>query len=186
MKENEKDDLEKDFSLEVVSIRLVKDAPLFSKTKINGPWDAVDAVAELLTEMDREVVCVINLKNDNTPINCHIASVGAINHSVAHPRELLKASILSNAASMIIVHNHPSGNLTPSKGDANLTDRMLKLSELIGITLLDHIIVGGDNSKYFSFKAKGMLDNNNVSYKDDYEKIDFPEISMVADRGRSR
>jgi DNA repair protein RadC len=101
----------------------------------------------------------VNLKGDNTPINCHIASIGAVNQTMAHPRELLKSSILSNAANIILLHNHPSKNLHPSKEDTMLTDRMLKITELIGIPLLDHIIVGGDNSEYFSFKAKGLLKN---------------------------
>ena len=82
--------------------------------------------------MDREVLCVINLKSDGTPINCNIVSIGAVNQSIAEPRELFEASILSNAAQMIIVHNHPSGSLEPSKIDIMLTDRMLKLTDLMG------------------------------------------------------
>ncbi len=94
------------FQLDVVSIRLVKNAPLFSDRKITGPKDAVSLVGEMLCEMDREVVCVINLKSDGTPINCNFASMGAINQAVAEPRELFKSAILSNAAKMILVHNH--------------------------------------------------------------------------------
>lgn len=104
------------FQLDVVSIRLVRNAPLFSDRKITGPKDAVSLVGEMLCEMDREVVCVINLKSDGTPINCNFASMGAINQAVAEPRELFKSAILSNAAKMILVHNHPSGRLEPSKG----------------------------------------------------------------------
>lgn len=115
------------FQLDVVSIRLVKNAPLFSDRKITGPKDAVSLVGEMLCEMDREVVCVINLKSDGTPINCNFASMGAINQAVAEPRELFKSAILSNAAKMILVHNHPSGRLEPSKEDTIMTDRILKL-----------------------------------------------------------
>lgn len=93
------------FQLDVVSIRLVRNAPLFSDRKITGPKDAVSLVGEMLCEMDREVVCVINLKSDGTPINCNFASMGAINQAVAEPRELFKSAILSNAAKMILVHN---------------------------------------------------------------------------------
>ena len=109
------------FQLDVVSIRLVKNAPLFSDRKITGPKDAVSLVGEMLCEMDREVVCVINLKSDGTPINCNFASMGAINQAVAEPRELFKSAILSNAAKMILVHNHPSGRLEPSKEDTIMT-----------------------------------------------------------------
>jgi len=94
------------FKLDVVSVRLVKDASILSEMKIDSPMVAVHALGELLSEMDREVICVVNLKADSTPINCHFASVGAINHAISHPRELFKSAILSNAASMIMLHCH--------------------------------------------------------------------------------
>ena len=75
------------FKLEVVSVRLVKDAPLFSDHQLTSPKDAVKVVGDFLCEMDREVVCVINLKSDGTPINCNIVSIGAINQTIAEPRE---------------------------------------------------------------------------------------------------
>ncbi len=96
-----------------------------------------------MCQFDREVVCVVNLSSDLKPINVHFASVGSLNEAMAHPRELFKSSILSNAASMMLIHCHPSGNIFPSKADTMMTDRMNKLCELIGIPLLDHIIVGG-------------------------------------------
>ena len=166
---------ENPFKLDVVSIRLVKDAPLCSGNRINTPESAVKLVGEHLCEMDREVVCVINLKTDGTPINCTFASIGSINESTIHPRELLKASILSNAAQMIILHNHPSGNLRPSQEDSRLTDRMVKLCNFIGIPLLDHIIVGGDNKKYFSFREKNIMPIINMELKTDYRAINFAE-----------
>lgn len=174
------------FKLEVVSVRLVRDAPLFSDHKITTPKDAVKAVGDFLCEMDREVVCVINLKTDGTPINCSIVSMGTVNQTVAEPRELFKASILSNAAQMIIVHNHPSGSLEPSKLDTMLTDRMLKLTDLMGITLKDHVIVGGDNSRYFSFHEKGMLEHQKIYLSTDYKSLDFGNTAMVAEKGKAR
>ncbi len=69
------------FKLEVVSIRLVKDAPLFSDHKLTTPQDAAKVVGDFLCEMDREVLCVINLKSDGTPINCSVVSIGAVNIS---------------------------------------------------------------------------------------------------------
>ena len=87
---------------------------------VKSPEDAVKLIGQELCEMDREVVCIINLKSDGTPINCTFASMGALDRSVAHPRELLKATILSNASTMIMIHNHPSGNLDPSIEDSYL------------------------------------------------------------------
>lgn len=173
------------FKLDVVSIRLVKDAPICSKHPITDPIHAVELVGKELCDMDREVVCVINLKADGTPINCSFVSVGVVNEAVAHPREILKTSILSNAANMIIVHNHPSGCLEPSKADTAMTDRMVKICEFIGIPLLDHIIVGGDNSHYFSFKEKKLMPVPQIYLQTDYRSLDI-QTPMVAEKGRGR
>ncbi len=174
------------FKLEVVSVRLVKDAPLLSDRRITTPKDAIKAVGDFLCEMDREVLCVINLKSDGTPINCSIVSIGAVNQTLAEPRELFKASILSNAAKMILIHNHPSGRLEPSRQDTMITDRMLKLTDLMGITLHDHVIVGGDNSQYFSFNEKGLLEHPKIYLSTDYKSLDFGKTAMVAEKGKAR
>ena len=81
------------YKLDVVSIRLVKDAPLYSGHPIKNPLDAVSLVGEQLCEMDREVLCVINLCSDGKPINCSFVSVGTVNESLAHPREIFKSTV---------------------------------------------------------------------------------------------
>lgn len=177
---------QKPFQLEVVSVRLVRDAPVLSDRKIQKPEDAIAVVGEVLSEMDREVVCVINLKADGTPINCNFVSMGAVNQAMAEPREIFKSAILSNAVSMIMVHNHPSGSLEPSVADTIMTDRILKLSHMAGIPLIDHVIVGGDNTKYFSFKEKDMMKIPDVTLTQDYRYLDFEDKAMVAEKGRSR
>ena len=177
---------QKPFQLEVVSVRLVRDAPVLSQRKIEKPEDAIAVVGEVLSEMDREVVCVINLKANGTPINCNFVSMGAVNQAMAEPREIFKSAILSNAVSMIMVHNHPSGNLEPSKMDTIMTDRILKLSHMAGIPLVDHVIVGGDNTRYFSFKEKNMMKIPEVVLTQDYRYLDFEDKAMVAETGRSR
>ena len=163
-----------DYRLDVVSVRLVKDSPIYSEVKIISPEAAIQVMGDVFKELDREVVGVINLKADGTPINCHIASVGSLNHSLVEPREMLKASILSNACEIIMIHNHPSGDLFPSKEDIAITDRMTKVCRLIGIPLLDHVIVGGDNKAYFSFNEKGMVRYEKAErYADDISRIEF-------------
>lgn len=174
------------FSLDVVSVRLVKDAPIFSEFEIHSPEDAIRVVGDVLSQMDREIVCVLNLKANGIPINCNFASVGAINYSMAHPRELLKASILSNAANIILVHNHPASCLLPSREDIRVTDRMQKLCDLVGIPLLDHVIVGGDNSRYFSFKEKGIIKQPVINYCDDYRQLQWNRDVTVAEKGKQR
>lgn len=166
--------------IDVVSLRLVKDAPIMSKIPITNPMDAVELLGQRLCELDREVVCVINLRADGVPINCNFVSMGAVDECMAHPREIFKSSILANATSMLIIHNHPSGKLSPSKYDTMMTDRMLKLGELMGIPLLDHIIVGGENHSYFSFKEKGIMEYDHNQLETDYRNF-VPERFAVAE-----
>lgn len=115
----------------------------------------------------------------------HFASVGSLNEAMAHPRELFKSSILSNAESMMLIHCHPSGNVFPSKADTMMTDRMNKLCELMGIPLIDHIIVGGDNREFFSFREKGMIDNPKITLSTDYRTLDI-KSPLVAEQGKAR
>lgn len=174
-----------EFKLDVMSVRLVKDAPILSEHRITSPRDAIDVIGKVLSEMDREVLCVINLRTDGIPINCNFASIGGLNQAIAHPRELFKTSILSNAANMILVHSHPSGSLQPSKEDTAITDRMIQLCRLVGIPLLDHIIVGGDNNQYFSFKERGMISNPHQHFQTDYQTLNF-DPPMVAEKAKKR
>lgn len=174
-----------DFKLDVVSVRLVKDAPIYSEHTFNNPADIAAAMGDCMCQFDREVVCVINLRSDLKPINVHFASVGSLNEAMAHPRELFKSSILSNAASMMLIHCHPSGNVFPSKADTMMTDRMNKLCELMGIPLIDHIIVGGDNREFFSFREKGMIDNPKITLSTDYRTLDI-KSPLVAEQGKAR
>lgn len=167
-----------EYSLDMVSVRLVKDSSVISKIRITDPESAIKVMGEVFKELDREVVGVINLKTDGTPINCHIVSVGSLNTSVVEPREMLKASILSNACSMIMLHNHPSGDISPSIQDIAVTDRMAKVCKMIGIPLLDHVIVGGDNKSYFSFKEKGIVKfDDKIRAAEDIDDIEFEKVA---------
>ena len=174
-----------DFKLDVVSVRLVKDAPIYSEHTFNNPADIAAVMGDCMCQFDREVVCVVNLRSDLKPINVHFASVGSLNEAMAHPRELFKSSILSNAASMMLIHCHPSGNVFPSKADTMMTDRMNKLCELMGIPLLDHVIVGGDNRQYFSFKEKKLMDTPKVFLETNYKSLDLSS-GLVAEQGKAR
>lgn len=168
--------------LEMVSVRLVKEAPIMSEKKINSPEDAVKLLGQYLCELDREVLCAINIKANGVPVNCSICSMGSVNITIAHPRELLKTAILSNAAALIIVHNHPSGDLKPSQEDVQVTDQMMQVCRLIDIPLLDHIIVGGDNRDYFSFKEKKLLPDKNLSFKTDIQELNLKDSAIAEDK----
>ncbi len=178
-------EVKNNFEIDTVSVRLVKDAPLFSQHPFTSPNETVAILGDIMAEFDREVICIINLRTDLKPINVHFASIGALNEAIAHPRELLKASILSNAAYMMLVHSHPTGNLIPSKPDTVMTDRMSSICQILGIPLVDHIIVGGENKEFFSFKEKGMISNPNIQYATDYKTLDIA-TPLVAEKGKVR
>ncbi|WP_369695473.1 JAB domain-containing protein [Alkalibaculum bacchi] len=98
----------------------------------------------------------ISLDAKNQPTNVSVVSIGTLNSSLCHPREIFKVAIISNANSIIISHNHPSGDPNPSKEDISITSRLEEVGSLMGIPILDHIIIGGEGL-YFSFKENDML-----------------------------
>ena len=141
--------------LKVVSIRLVDSPPLYSKKKLKSPEAVYQLLSDEFSNLDREIGCVLNLKTNGEVINLNIVSMGSLNASVMESREIFKSSILSNAASIILLHTHPSGELQPSKEDINLTKRIEVAGEILGISLLDHIILG--QGEYMSFKKEGYM-----------------------------
>lgn len=159
--------MEENNKLEQVSIRLVKEKTLYSDHAIISPEDAINVVADAICEYDREVLCVINLNNAGKPINLNIASIGNAYETIADPSQAFKSSILSNASRIILLHNHPGNELRPSEMDIQMTDRMMQAGELLGIPVLDHVIVGTENTKYFSFLEKQVID---CGLKNEYAK----------------
>lgn len=150
----------KEFKIEQVSVRLAKETPLYSEERVRTPNDAVRIIGkELMTEFDREQMLIINLDSAARPVNFAIVSVGTINKSLAEPRELLKTSILSNAASTIVLHNHPTGNVLPSRDDIETTKRLIAAYKILGINLVDHVIIGGNNAeKIYSMREADIVD----------------------------
>lgn len=149
------------YKLDQVAIRMVKERPLLSDTPIHNASDAVRVMHELLKDLDREVVAVVNFQTDMRPINMNIISMGAVNASMAHPREILKSIILSNAAAVMLIHNHPSGRVQPSPEDRKVTSKVSELMSLMEIQFLDHIILG-TGERYYSFRENNVLSLDTV------------------------
>ena len=156
----------KPYKLDQIGIRMVKEPPLYSAESISSTQAAVRLMSQTLKGYDREVLAVVNLRNDLKPINMNIVSIGTLNQSLAHPREILKSIILSNAGSVMLFHNHPSGNLTPSPDDISLMYRMAKICELLGTPIVDHIIIGNDDH-YYSFQENKILKVPSLEYARD-------------------
>ena len=153
--------MEEGFKLEQGAIRFVPDVPLWDDKPIQSPGRAVEVIGKYIRDMDREAVCVVNFNTRLQPINFQIVSIGTLDQALCKPRELLKAAILSNASSMMILHNHPAGSITPSGSDVQMTERMEKVCDLVGIPLMDSIIIGFGREDYFSFRDASMLVEQN-------------------------
>ena len=142
--------------INIVSIKMVKESSFLYRTRqILSPNDAYEMIKEQLEGLDREQFIIACLNTKNEPTNISVVSVGSLNKAIVHPREVFKTAILSNAASIMAFHNHPSGDTTPSDQDIQLTHRLVEVGELLGIKLLDHLIIG--DSSFTSLEEKGYL-----------------------------
>jgi len=122
-------------------------------TRYTSPEQVFDTFSFLRRET-KEYFFAIHLDGKNRICCVDEVSVGSLNQSVVHPREVFKTALLSSAASLILVHNHPTGDSTPSSEDIAITRRLKEAGEIIGVKLLDHIIIG---DSYLSFVSQGLL-----------------------------
>ena len=148
----------KRYKLKEVCVRLAEGHPLYSDWPIDSPWEAIKVMRGELSRYDREVLCVVNLNTRKQPINFHVVSVGELNQSIASIPNILKSGILSNAGSFLLLHNHPSGDVTPSQDDISTTRRVIEAGKILGIPCLDHIIIGGGNGNYYSMREEKTVD----------------------------
>ena len=128
--------------INIVSIKMIKESSFLYQTRqIISPNDAYEMIKDRLESLDRGQFIIACLNTKNEPTNISVVSVGTLNKAIVHPREVFKITILSNAASVMAFHNHPSGDTTPSDQDIQLTHRLVEAGELLGIKLLDHLII---------------------------------------------
>lgn len=141
----------KDYVLPEARIMLKEGEALYSTECINTPDLAVKTVQKFMQYLDREYVVVINLDTALHPINFSIISIGGIGEAVVQIANVFKTAILANAASVILMHNHPSGNCSPSEEDVEVTKKAVEAGKLLDIPVSDHIVVGTGTANYFSF-----------------------------------
>lgn len=123
--------------------------------KIRSPEDIAGLMIPEMRELDREHFKAVLLNTKNGIIRIVTVAVGSLNAALVHPREIFKAAVIASAAGMILVHNHPTGNPEPSREDRDLTIRFVRCGELMGIELVDHIIIGGDD--FVSMRERGLV-----------------------------
>jgi len=138
-------------------LQLVRETPAEDPTAsvLDGPAAVSRQLLPLLDGLDREHFVVLALDARNRPIGANTVSIGSLSASLVHPREIFKFAILANASSLILAHNHPSGDTAPSRDDIELTRRLVDAGTLIGIEVLDHLVIGGE--EFFSLKEKGLM-----------------------------
>lgn len=125
-------------------------------SRVRGPEDAAAYLMPILRYEVKENFVVLLLNMQNKIIGHRVVSIGSLNASIVHPREVFKEAIKVSAASIIVAHNHPSGDPTPSREDVAVTKRLVKAGNVMDINVLDHIIIG--DSKYLSMKEKGHME----------------------------
>lgn len=135
-----------------VRLKLTDKESVFSRETIDTPEKAVFVLAPVLAELDREEVCVVNLDGKGHPINFSVVSIGSVNSSLITGRELYKSAILSNAAAIIMIHNHPSSDLQMSRLDLDVTEKMMYAGVLLDIDFYDHVLVAGSTGEMFSMR----------------------------------
>ncbi|MBI5247527.1 MAG: DNA repair protein RadC [Elusimicrobia bacterium] len=138
----------------ITSLRVVRSG-LPSRQLIRSAEDAYRVLSPLARNLDREHFWRLDLDSRRRLIGLELVSVGSLDASIVHPREVFKGALLNNAHSIMVAHNHPSQDLRPSQADRRTTRQLLLVACLIQVDLVDHLIVGDD--RYFSFKKAGLL-----------------------------
>jgi len=126
-----------------------------SRPTIRSPQDAVDLLMPELRDEPQERFKAVFLNNKNEVLKIRTITVGGLNASVITPRELFREAISANSAAVIVAHNHPSGDPTPSQEDISVTKRLCQAGQMIGIDVLDHLIIG--EGRWVSLKERGLM-----------------------------
>ena len=135
--------------------RRVSVASEMQKFKITSPQDIANVYMEELRYKKKEIFRVVLLNTKNVIIGSKDISEGSLNASIVHPREVFLEAIKKSANKMILMHNHPSGDPTPSSEDINITKRLISAGQIVGIEILDHVIIG--DGSFYSFKENGQI-----------------------------
>jgi DNA repair protein RadC len=136
----------KTYFIPTYRLELKRDGSIKAHT-ITSPKDIIEAIKSF-TLSDRELLLGLYLNSRDQVIAHHVIHMGTVNASLVHPREVFKVAIMKNACSVIVAHNHPSGNVDPSNADLKMTQRLIEAGKILGIELRDHIIITPDRQTY--------------------------------------
>lgn len=141
-------------------VSLVREASgIRTRKPIEGQSDCERLLRPYFRDLDREHFVILLLDSRHRPSGMNVVSVGTLDMSVVHPRETFKVAILASAAAIILAHNHPTGETSPSREDLELTRRLIDAGRMLGIPVLDHLIFG---EKVLSMRAAGFIEGDNI------------------------
>ena len=141
----------------IYKVMLVRESNIpIAKKSIQSPEDAAKIMMDYLKGTDREHFVGMYLNAANNLITIHTISIGILNSSLVHPREVFKMACMVNAAAIVVAHNHPSGNIEPSAEDLSITRQLVEAGKILGIPLHDHIIVTEENG-FMSFAERNLI-----------------------------
>ena len=125
------------------------------RPKISSMDDVVQIVKPMIADSNKEFFMALYLNTKNGVMKQEVISIGSLNANIVHPREIFKTACMISASSIIVAHNHPSGDPTPSREDIEITKKLCEAGKMIGIEVLDHVIIGYDRN--YGFKESGQL-----------------------------
>jgi len=144
-------------AINIYKLKMIKEDTVEYSDTIKSPADVAALAREVLGmhEMAVENFILLCLNTKNKIAGVHTVSIGSLNASIVHPREVFKAALLNNASGIICLHNHPSGDPEPSREDIEITHRLVNAGNILGINVLDHIIIG--DGRYISLGERGLM-----------------------------
>ena len=174
------------FELKRVNVRLklTSGESLHSDREITNPADAVAVMANAMACLDTERLCVVNMDAMGHPLCFNVVSIGDVTNTIVSMQSLFRSAILSNASSIIALHNHPAGSIRPTGADIEVTRQMFEAGRIMSIPLLDHVIVAGITGNYYSMKENmpKLFENNTgkkiCSEEACYGKVEDGEKNM--------
>jgi DNA repair protein RadC len=143
------------YEIPIVSLRIVRDSGVLVKRDcIKSPSDVATLLMDRMQDLDREVFAIVHLTTRNEVVAIENAFIGSLNSNHIRIADVFKSAILSNSAAILVAHNHPSGDPSPSPEDVSLTKSLVEAGELLDIQVMDHIIIG--NGRFISLKERGL------------------------------
>lgn len=143
----------------IVKLKTVRESSVpYDHDNLNAPANAANLFRSLIDDSDREVFAVCATDSKLRPVMLHVIGVGGIDCCPYSVSNIFKTAILSNASSIFIAHNHPSGDVSPSDEDISTTKKVRAAGKVLGIELIDHLIIGNNSGVYYSFKDSGKME----------------------------